>query len=132
MKASGIKATAETKKRLAKVLAIGTSLPEAKAVVQGYKDEHRALQVRKKTFAYYCFDHHGDGEVALWLKATPGEQGRLVEDAPKRFFVPPYLGPRGWVALRLDGKKVDWAELAYLLTSAYRLTAPRALAARLE
>lgn len=132
MKSSGLKATAEAKKRLAKLLAIAASLPETEIVVQGLRKEHRALRVRQKNFAYYCFDHHGDGEIALWCKATPGEQARLVDESPKRFFVPPYLGPRGWVAVRLTGKSLDWAELAYLLTSAYRLSAPRALVARLE
>ena len=132
MKSSGLKPTAETKKRLAKLVAIAESLPEGESVVQGLKGEHRALRVRKKTFAYYCFDHHGDGQVALLCKAMPGDQARLVEDDPKRFFVPPYLGSKGWIGVRLDGRSVDWTEVAYLLRSAYRSSAPRALASRLE
>lgn len=132
MKPSGIKPTVESKKRLTKLLAIVRTLPETEVLVQGLRGEHRAFRVRKKNYAYYCFDHHGDGMVSLWLKSTPGEQARLVGDDPDRFFVPPYLGPRGWTALRLDRRSVAWAEVAYLLTAAYRVSAPRALVARLE
>ncbi len=131
MKPSGLKASAETRKRLRKVVTIAESLPEAEAVVQGRWGEHRLLRAGKKSFAYYCFDHHGDGMVALWCKSTPGEQGRLVDENPRRFFVPPYVGPKGWVGVRLDQRSVDWAEIAYLLRAAYRLTAPRKLVARL-
>jgi hypothetical protein len=82
--------------------------------------------------AYYTFDHHGDGRVALLCKAGPGEQGRMVEDDPRRFFVPPYVGSQGWIGVRLDGARVDWAEILFLLRAAYRLIAPRTLAARLS
>jgi phosphoribosylglycinamide formyltransferase-1 len=124
--------TADTKKRLAKLVAIAESLPEAEAVVQGRRGEHRLLRAGKKSFAYYCFDHHGDGRVALWCKSTPGEQARLVAENPRRFFVPPYVGPKGWVGVRLDQRSVDWAEVAFLLRMAFRLSAPRKLVARLE
>ena len=90
------------------------------------------FRVKKKIFAYYLFDHHRDGRIALWCKGAPGEQGRLVEEDPRRFFVPPYVGRRGWVGLRLDSRTVQWAEVAHLVRTAYRLTAPRALAARVE
>jgi predicted DNA-binding protein (MmcQ/YjbR family) len=55
----------------------------------------------------------------------------MVQTAPDRFFVPPYVGPSGWVGVRLDGK-VDWGEIADLLRDAYRLTAPKRLRALLE
>lgn len=132
MKPSGIKASTETRSRLKKLVAITESLPEGEAVPQGRRGEHRVLRVGKKTFGYYCFDHHGDGMIALWCKATPGEQGRLVAENPRRFFVPPYVGPKGWVGVRLDQRSVNWTEIAYLLRAAYRLSAPRALAARLQ
>lgn len=127
-----LKASPESRKRLKKVVAIAESLPEAEAVVQGRKGEHRLLRAGKKSFAYYCFDHHGDGKIALWCKSTPGEQARLVAEGPRRFFVPPYVGPKGWLGVRLDRGSVDWAEVAYLLRTAYRLSAPRRLVARLE
>ena len=132
MKSSGIKASAESRSRLKKLVAIARSLPDAEVAAQGLKGEHRILRVGKKSFGYYCFDHHGDGMIALWCKATPGEQGRLVAENPRRFFVPPYVGPKGWVGVRLDQRSVDWNEIAYLLRVAFRLSAPRALLARLE
>ena len=108
------------------------ALPEADASAVGRAGEHLAFRVRKKTFAYYLFDHHGDGRIALWCKGAPGDQERFVEAESRRFFVPPYLGPRGWVGVRVDLGRVNWGEIAYLLGMAYRLSAPRALAARLE
>jgi len=54
----------------------------------------------------------------------------MVRSAPERFFVPPYLGPSGWVGVWLDGR-VDWKELNMLLRDAYRLVAPQRLAVKL-
>jgi hypothetical protein len=95
--------------------------------VSGVGDGHLAFRVKQKTFAYYLHDHHGDGRIALCCKAPPGEQGRLVEADPDRFFVPPYLGPKGWVACRLDLRSVDWEEVQNLVFAAYFLTAPVSL-----
>jgi hypothetical protein len=84
----------------------------------------------KKTFASFHLNHHGDGRVALWCKAPPGAQEALVETDPDVFFVPPYVGPSGWVGIRLD-RKVSWDVVAGLLEEGYRMVAPRrALAAR--
>ena len=85
------------------------------------------FRVREKMFAMYVDDHHGDGQVALWCKAPPGVQEILVGAAPKRFFVPPYVGHKGWVGIRLDGN-VDWEEVAAHLEESYRMTAPKRLA----
>jgi hypothetical protein len=104
------------------------SLPDVE--VCGVGDRHLAFKVRKKTFAYYLYDHHGDGRIALCCKAPPGEQGRLVAGGPDRFFVPPYLGAKGWVALRLDLRRVGWREVRDLVFVAYFLTAPARLRAR--
>jgi phosphoribosylglycinamide formyltransferase-1 len=127
-----MKATATDGKRKKRLVTMCRELPEAVAVPVGLNDEHLALKVRGKTFAYYAYDHHGDGRVALHCKGAPGEQGRLVQEDPKRFFVPPYLGKNGWVAVRLDLAKVDWSEVAYLLRTAYRLSAPKSLVAQLD
>src|SRR5262245_33166896 len=127
-----MKPSPQTAKRKTRLVKLCEALPEAEAASVGLKSEHLALRVRGKTFGYYSYDHHGDGRVALLCKGAPGEQGRLVQEDPKRFFVPPYLGNKGWVAVRLDLARVDWAEIAYLLRTAYRLSAPRALVARLE
>ena len=66
------------------------------------------------------------GERAVWCKAPPGAQAVLVGADPARFFAPPYLGPRGWVAMRL-APPPDWAEVAGLVRRSYRLVAPRRL-----
>ena len=83
--------------------------------------------VGRRTFAYFTDDHHGDGRLALICKAGPGEQPALVAGDPERFFVPPYLGHRGWVGLWLDRPGVDWAEATELMVEAYGLTAPKRL-----
>jgi hypothetical protein len=78
----------------------------------------------KKTFATFHVDHHGDGRVAVWLKAPPGLQEALVEADPVRFFRPPYVGPSGWVGVRLEDD-VDWGVVAGLLEEGYRSVAPK-------
>lgn len=76
-------------------------------------------------------NHHGGGRPAVWCKAAPGNQELMIRSAPTRFFKPPYVGPSGWVGVWLDGK-VDWAEVADLLTDSYLLVAPKKLAAALR
>ena len=73
-------------------------------------------------------EHPEDGRPTLWFKAGPGVQTELVEEEPDRFFVPPYVGPRGWVGLRLD-VDLDWDEVAGVVEEAWRMTAPKRLAA---
>jgi predicted DNA-binding protein (MmcQ/YjbR family) len=84
----------------------------------------------KKQFAMYA-DHHHDDRLAFWCAASPVVQQALVAARPDRFFVPPYVGPRGWLGVYLD-VPVDWEEIAALVTDAYRLVAPRRLLAGLE
>ena len=78
----------------------------------------------KKTFATFHVDHHGDGRVALWCKATFEQQAELVEHDPDVFFVPAYVGPSGWIGIRLD-RDVDWDTVASLLEEGYRQVAPK-------
>jgi hypothetical protein len=78
----------------------------------------------KKTFATFHLDHHGDGRVAVWCKVPPGAQEALVEADPEVFFVPPYVGPSGWVGIRLD-RKLDWGVVAGLLEEGYRTVASK-------
>ena len=85
----------------------------------------------KKTFATFHVNHHGDGRVALWCKLPPGAQEALVEAEPERFFVPPYVGPSGWLGVRLDGE-VDWDVVAGLLEEGYRMVAPKRALAKLD
>ena len=111
--------------RRERLVALCCTFPETEAEQAGA--QHIAFKVRKKIFAYYTYEHHGDGRIALWCKAPPGEQARLVEESPRRYFVPPYVGPRGWVALRLDTPRVDWRAVENLAFVAYILTAPDTL-----
>jgi len=78
----------------------------------------------KKTFATFHDNHHGDGRVALWCKVPEGAQETLVEADPESFFVPPYVGPSGWVGVRLD-RSVDWELVAGLLEEGWRMGAPK-------
>ena len=71
-------------------------------------------------------NHHGGGRSAVWVKAAPGRQARMVRTAPDRFFVPPYIGPSGWIGVWLDAD-CDWDELADILKDAWRLVAHRRL-----
>ncbi|MGQ0825347.1 MAG: MmcQ/YjbR family DNA-binding protein [Actinomycetota bacterium] len=85
----------------------------------------------KKVFVMFLDDHHGDGRLALWLAAPPGVQGELVDQEPERFFVPPYVGGRGWLGVRLD-RAPDWDEIAQIVEDAYRLIAPKKAVAELD
>jgi hypothetical protein len=71
-------------------------------------------------------DHHGDGRFAIWCAAGDGMQQMLVDADPERFFVPPYVGHRGWLGVRLD-RGLDWDELAGLVEDAYAEVAPAKL-----
>jgi hypothetical protein len=115
--------------RLARLIEISKSLPEV--AIQRHGD-HAAFLVRKKTFAYFLYNHHGDGIVAVTCKALPGDNTALVAAQPNRFYLPAYVGPRGWVALRLDLGEIDWDEVAELMRGSYLLTAPKRLADSIE
>ncbi len=112
--------------RLVRLTTICRALPEA---TRRYTGQHAAFQVRDRTFAYYLNDHHGDGIVALSCKVESGLNGALVSADAARFYVPAYLGPKDWVALRLDGRDIDWDEVADLVADSYRLIAPKRLVA---
>lgn len=85
----------------------------------------------KKTMVMYLDDHHGDGRLALWVAAPPGVQQDVVEQEPDRFFVPPYVGHRGWLGVRLDRSR-DWDEVAGIVEDAYRTVAIKRLLTQLE
>ena len=108
--------------RLARVTKICLALPDTERKVHG---SHAQFLVRKKTFAYFLNDHHGDGIVSITGKVLPGENQALAAAQPKRFYLPAYIGPRGWVALRLDAGKVDWEEVSELIRCSFQLVAPK-------
>jgi len=124
------KQLAHSTRRRQRLVEICRALPEITHETVG--DGHIAFRVRKKIFAYYLFDHHGDGIIALCCKSTIGEQRRLIRDDSESFFVPAYLGSKGWIAIRLDLDAVDWDTVSELARQAFLLTAPRKLAMRVE
>jgi predicted DNA-binding protein (MmcQ/YjbR family) len=106
------------------------ALPEAHEVEAWGEPTFR---VRNKIFAMYAnaSNHHGRGRHATWVKAAPGDQTAMVAAAPDCFFVPPYVGPSGWIGIWLDGV-VDWDDVAEFLRDSYRLVAPKKLCALLD
>jgi hypothetical protein len=113
---------------LQRLRAICLALPDATEQVFGGHTTP-TFRVRDKIFAMFSEDER-DGRFALWCKAPPGAQGILVGADPERFFAPPYVGPKGWIGVRLDCP-TDWGEIADLVTDSYRMTAPKRLVARL-
>ncbi len=89
------------------------------------------FRVKGKLFVHYRNDHHGDGRIAAWCNSVAERQQDLVEADPERFFVPPYVGPSGWVGVRLD-RKPDWAVVAEIVEDAYRLVAPKRVLRELD
>jgi phosphoribosylglycinamide formyltransferase-1 len=104
------------------------SLPNVTVEPVGHDREHLVFQIGKKKLAYYQFDHHGDGVISLVCKSNLNEQRRLVQFDSETFFVPAYVGSRGWIGMRLDLDEVDWETATELLKRGYQETAPRKLA----
>ena len=71
----------------------------------------------KKLFVMYA-DHHHDDRVAFWCAAPAGVQALMVEASPEKFFIPPYVGGRGWLGVYLD-REVDWEEIEGIVEAAY-------------
>lgn len=105
------------------------AMPEAVREIHG---SHASFLVRKKTFAYFLDNHHGDGILGINCKALPGDNLALIAADPERFYMPAYIGPRGWVGLRLDQGEIDWDEVSEMLKLSYKLTAPKKLAAMIK
>lgn len=115
--------------RLVRLTGIALALPETSRETFG---SHAAFNVRKKKFAYYLENHHGDGIVGVTCKVLRGDNDALIRSDPVRYYAPAYLAHKGWVALRLDAGKIDWNEVADLLLTSYHLVAPAKLAKSLD
>ena len=113
---------------LDEVRCICDGLPEC--VVEGA--QHHKLSVRGKTIGWHTVDHHGDGRISLTVRAAKNENATLVAADPERFFLPPYVARHGYVGIHLDLADVDWDEVRELVVDAYRLVAPKRLAAQLD
>ena len=84
----------------------------------------------RRAFVMVLTDHHGDGRFALWCAAPAGVQEALVRGDAESYFVPPYVGHRGWLGVRLD-RSLGWDEIDEILEDAYLEVAPPALVRRL-
>src|SRR5579862_9107686 len=89
----------------AKVREIGLRFP---ATSEKLSHGAPSFFVGGKMFLMFVDDHHADGNLAVWCKSTLDEQRRLVAENPARFFVPPYVGVKGWVGVRVDPANADW------------------------
>jgi predicted DNA-binding protein (MmcQ/YjbR family) len=102
---------------------IMSSLPETEEFVSHGSPTFR---VRGKIFAGYTINHHGDGRVALTLIAPRGAQAAFTKMRPAAYFVPPYVGAKGWLGVELD-KGLDWQTISEHVREAYEMVAPREL-----
>jgi predicted DNA-binding protein (MmcQ/YjbR family) len=113
---------------LARVRAICMALPEAQEKLS--HGEPTWFAGKGKVFAMFDDHHHGAPHVSVWLPAPSGAQEVLIANDPKRFWRPPYLGHRGWIAIALDTRP-NWGQVADLVEQAYRLVATKKLIAQL-
>ncbi len=87
-----------------------------------------AFRVRDKMFVVVS-----EGQSSMTLKAPRGVHGILINSDPERFFVPKYVGSKGWVGVRLDlVTEPDWDEMAEMICESYVMTAPKRLVAQWE
>jgi len=110
--------------RLRKVSSICMKLPEVERKLSG---DHADFRVRGTVFVYFLNNHHGDGIVAVCCKSELGENIDRVSREPNRYYLPAYIGPRGWFGLRLDLPYIDWGEVTAIVEASYKLAAPRKL-----
>jgi hypothetical protein len=111
--------------QLERVRGVCLALPEASEQEAWGEPTFR---VRKKIFAMFAGNHHGDGRMALWCKAPLGVQEHLVAADAETYFVPPYVGVKGWIGIRLD-RTGDDALREHVIES-YCMIAPKKLAAQ--
>lgn len=71
-----------------------------------------------RQFCSFVDGHHGDGRTAVWLPAPPGVQEALIDEDSETYFRPPYVGPSGWVGVRLD-RSLSREALEALIASAH-------------
>jgi hypothetical protein len=114
------KESAAGKDHLRRVQRICNALPET---TEKLSHGEPTFFVRKKVYAMFANNHHNDGHIAVWIPVAPGLQAALIKTEPNKFFMPPYVGVRGWVGIELD--RIGDEELTLLLSEAWQLIAPR-------
>ena len=115
---------------LGKVRRLALKLPGAHEVEAWGSPTFRVKNKMFATFAGTDNNHH-PGRPAVWVNCEPENQELLVRSRPERFFKPPYLGPKGWVAVYLD-KRVSWKEVEAQLRDGWKRTAPKKLLGELK
>jgi predicted DNA-binding protein (MmcQ/YjbR family) len=120
-----MRAVLQEDERLVRFTKICLGFPRAEREIMS---SHAGFKVKKKTFAYFLKDHHGDGIVGVLCKVLPGDNAALIKTDPQRFYMPAYVGPRGWVGLRLDVGRVNWGEVEELAKGSYQLVTGKTLA----
>lgn len=87
------------------------------------------FRVKERLFVMFMDNHHGDGRVAIWCHAAPGAQEAFIAADPERYFLPPYVGPSGWIGVRLD-RGLESSEVAARIDSAHASALAAAAARR--
>lgn len=100
---------------------LALALPETTEVVAWGEPTWR---VAGKLFAMFDTHHHGSPHLSVWIPAPPGAQAALIDSDPARFWKPPYVGHKGWVAVIVDDAEPPWEMIAALLAQAHDLVAP--------
>jgi len=111
------------------VTRLSLALPDTERTLRG---EHADFRVRGKVFAYFLNNHHDDGIVSVCCRSELGENVDRARSDPTRYYLPAYIGARGWFGLRLDRGTIDWREVQNVLELSYCLAAPKALARSVE
>lgn len=114
-----------SKKQLERVRRMCLSLPDTSEKVSHGEP---TFFVHEKVFVMFANNHHNDGRIAVWLPAPPGLQTALIESAPDRFFMPPYVGKRGWIGIELA--RIGDEDLRFHIQVAWELIAPKRLVAK--
>jgi hypothetical protein len=112
----------DAEEQLLRVRRICATLPET---TEKLTHGEPTFFIRNKVYVMFANNHHNDGHIAIWLPVPSGAQEALVRTWPSTFFVPPYVGVKGWVGIELD--QVGDEDLADHIAQAWRLIAPRKL-----
>jgi hypothetical protein len=112
----------DAEEQLARVRRICATLPET---TEKRSHGEPTFFVRKKVYVMFANNHHNDGHIAIWLPVSPGAQETLVQTWRSTFFIPPYVGVKGWVGIELD--QIGEEDLADRIVQAWRLIAPKKL-----
>lgn len=86
------------------------------------ESKHATFRAKKKPFVYFLDNHHGDGIISACIKGDPKANAKAIAKDPKRYYLPAYIGSRGFLGVRLDTKKVDWKDVEARTRDAHAMT----------